>query len=201
MARVERLGLSEEKALLALSSHALPSEKVQVQSSPPELAPVSKSSLKLDLPAPWYTSDKLASFSGQLFFLTPHHSATMALEAARVRLYEDQLILRTPRPKLSVGKISSPDHLGWRWFQCTKTLQILLPPDVGIRYSVFLKMEKQLLKRASSHTSIQLYNNARNDFITQCLHSKPNYPVRGISPSPHRYALEPGSNARASMIS
>lgn len=53
-------------------------------------------------------------------------------------------------------------------------------------------MEKQLLKRASSHTSIQLYNNARNDFITQCLHSKPNYPVRGISPSPHRYALEPG---------
>lgn len=55
------------------------------------------------------------------------YSATTALEDARMRLYEDQVILHTPRPKLAVGKISEPDHLGWRWFQCTKSLQVPKP--------------------------------------------------------------------------
>ncbi|KIK69962.1 hypothetical protein GYMLUDRAFT_34366 [Collybiopsis luxurians FD-317 M1] len=116
----------------------------------------------------------------------------MALQDARVRLHEDQVILRTPAPKLPVGKLGTPDALGWRWFQCTKTLQVLLPPDVGIRYEVFLRMEMSLLRLPSSHSAIQRYNKARDNFVTQCLDAKPNYPVRGISPCKYRYALEPG---------
>ncbi|KAJ3812214.1 hypothetical protein F5876DRAFT_64152 [Lentinula aff. lateritia] len=116
----------------------------------------------------------------------------MALQDARRRLYEDQVILHVNPLKLMVGKLSKPDNFGWRWFQCTDTLQILLPPGIGIRYNVFLKMEQRLSELPSSHTTIQRFNRAREDFINQCLHSKPEYPVRGISPSIHRYALEPG---------
>ncbi|KAJ4494612.1 hypothetical protein C8J55DRAFT_100307 [Lentinula edodes] len=116
----------------------------------------------------------------------------MALQDARRRLYEDQVILHTNPPKLMVGKLSKPDNFGWRWFQCTDTLQILLPPGIGIRYNVFLRMEQRLTELPSSHATISRYNRAREDFINQCLHSKPEYPVRGISPSIHRYALDSG---------
>ncbi|KAF5367316.1 hypothetical protein D9757_010114 [Collybiopsis confluens] len=116
----------------------------------------------------------------------------MALQDARVRLHEDNVILRASSPKLPVGGLDRPDDLGWRWLQSSKTLQILLPPDVGIRYEKFLGMERQLLHLPSSHTAIQRYNKAREDFTRQCVGARPKYPVRGITPSKYRFALEPG---------
>ncbi|KAJ3844978.1 hypothetical protein F5878DRAFT_435592 [Lentinula raphanica] len=119
-------------------------------------------------------------------------NAIMSLQNARLRLYEDRYILHSPPPKLNLGELGEPDDLGWRWFQCTDTLQIYLPPDISIRYSIFLKMERKTNKLPSSHTTVQRFNRAREEFVNQCLRSKPQYPVRGISPSICRYALEPG---------
>ncbi|KAJ4482527.1 hypothetical protein J3R30DRAFT_2186122 [Lentinula aciculospora] len=116
----------------------------------------------------------------------------MLLQDARLRLYEDQVILHAQTPKLMVGKLSKPDDLGWRWYQCTNTLQILLPPDTSIRYEVFLKMEQKSTTLPSSHATVQRNSQTRKGFVDQCLQSKPTYPVRGISPTMHRYALEPG---------
>ncbi|KAJ3988342.1 hypothetical protein F5890DRAFT_492424 [Lentinula detonsa] len=121
----------------------------------------------------------------------------MALQDARLRLYEDQFILYTSPPKLALGELGEPDDLGWQWFQCTDILQILLPPDISIRYNIFLKMERKSSKLASSHTAVRRFNCTRKAFVDQCLHSKPEYPVRGISPSMYRYALEPGFRCSA----
>ncbi|KAF9068557.1 hypothetical protein BDP27DRAFT_1326924 [Rhodocollybia butyracea] len=152
-------------------------------------------SLKPGPPRQCRSSDRSKASSstvGQTFKTLGISYTTMALQDARVRLHEDKVILRTPALKLSVGKVGKPDRLGWRWFQCTKTLQILLPPDAGIQFSIFLRMEKKIIKLPSTHATILRYNNARNDFVDGCLDAKPNYPVRGISPSTVRYALEPG---------
>lgn len=56
----------------------------------------------------------------------------MALQDARRRLYEDQVILHTNPPKLMVGKLSKPDNFGWRWFQCTDTLQVRRTYNISI---------------------------------------------------------------------
>jgi hypothetical protein len=50
--------------------------------------------------------------------------ALRALQDSRIRLYEEQVVLIPPVPKMRVGELSEPDQLGWRWFQCTSRLQV-----------------------------------------------------------------------------
>ncbi|KAK7464819.1 hypothetical protein VKT23_006025 [Stygiomarasmius scandens] len=143
------------------------------------------------------------------------------LQESRMRLYEEQVILRSHQVpwNMGVGEVGEVDEVGWRWFQCTSRLKVLLPPDASHRYTLFLRMERGLEEKlntktqtspnppsspssSSSPTStnasrLRKFSLARRAFIDACLSARPEYPVRGITPTDTRYAIEPGFRCRA----
>ncbi|KAJ3820268.1 hypothetical protein F5880DRAFT_1589545 [Lentinula raphanica] len=111
------------------------------------------------------------------------------MRQARIQLFEDQYVLdRTPE-RLKVGQLGGPDSLGWRWYQCTEDVQVLLPPDAGVQYSFFLTLEEAHLNCATTSKTVEKFNKTRTKFNELCIRAKSTHPVRGIAPSPRRYAL------------
>ncbi|KAJ3732359.1 hypothetical protein DFJ43DRAFT_1075080, partial [Lentinula guzmanii] len=110
----------------------------------------------------------------------------------RIQLFEDQYVLDRAPPRLRVGQLDEPDSSGWRWYQCTEDVRVLLPPDAGVQYSTFSMLEEAHLRNATTSKTVAKFNKARMQFNELCIQAKCKHPVRGITSSQRRYALPVG---------
>ncbi|KAF9068571.1 hypothetical protein BDP27DRAFT_1403125 [Rhodocollybia butyracea] len=138
------------------------------------------------------TSSAPTSLEGSTRSGSPALKESKKVQRARVQLYEDQYILDHAPTRLRTGQIDIPDSFGWRWYQCTEDVQVLLPPDVATQYMSFLMVEEFHLNSATSCRTVEKFNKARRAFNDLCLQSKSRHPVRGIMSTHRRYALPVG---------
>ncbi|KAH7872303.1 uncharacterized protein C8R40DRAFT_1117646 [Lentinula edodes] len=114
------------------------------------------------------------------------------IRQARIQLSEDQYVLDRAPARLRVGQLDVSDSFGWRWYQCSEDVQVLLPPDASVQYSTFLLLEEAQFKYATSCKTVKKFNKARSKFNELCSQLKSRHPVRGITSTARRYALPVG---------